>query len=168
MNAPNYFATLDSNQAGISGTIGANTGVAFVTMSGTSLTVSIFHSQTIYGYVGQHIHGPAIVGVQGAGVVWSLCGVATGAARNCSGVDDWVIGQQFTGGNMTIITSGLAYLNVHTATYPAGSIRGQVVAGVAATAPTCTTSSTGLNGSGMLKASLSLVAVVALFNMLFQ
>jgi hypothetical protein len=162
--APTHFATLDDVQAGINtGAITSNTGVAFLTVTSTTVSVSMFHNQPILPTVGQHIHGPALPMVS-AGVLYSICGLPP-ATRNCTAADDYDINYPFAliNNNATWINAGLTYLNVHTATYPAGSIRGQVVQAMAATSPTCTA------GAAMLQANGAMVAaLMAVLAMCFQ
>jgi hypothetical protein len=63
-----------------------------------------------------HFHGPAPVGVA-AGVLVPVTGDLTSPIKGSAEVDDGQIGD---------LRGGLWYVNVHTAQYPKGEIRGQL------------------------------------------
>jgi len=169
--APTHIATLDDLQSGVNtgSSFTNNTGVGFVWVTSSAVYVSIFHNQVILANVGQHIHGPANPGVQGAAVLYPVCGTGAGGAADCvsPGKDNWDVKYPFTlitsgFGNATTLNQGLTYLNVHTATYSGGSIRGQVVQVAAGTAPmSCTSAAfTTFQMSGMLMAMLAMLALL--------
>ena len=80
-----------------------------------------------------HIHGPADRGVNAGISIW-LCGTAAlpGPAGTpvCSTTTDGVLVEgsvTVTTEQLAMLDSGLGYTNVHTALYPAGEVRGQVL-----------------------------------------
>lgn len=68
---------------------------------------------------GMHFHGPAMAG-ENAGVVVPITGFAASVTGTYSGT------AVLTAAQGTDLTSGKWYVNIHTAAYPAGEIRGQV------------------------------------------
>jgi hypothetical protein len=70
---------------------------------------------------GMHFHGPAIVG-QSAGVEVGITGFTSATAGSYSG------SATFTPSQGTDLTEGKMYVNIHTAAYPNGEIRGQLSA----------------------------------------
>jgi hypothetical protein len=63
-----------------------------------------------------HFHGPAAVGVA-AGVVVPITGALTSPIKGSAELDDGQIGD---------LRGGLWYVNIHSAQYPKGEIRGQL------------------------------------------
>ncbi len=70
---------------------------------------------------GAHIHGPAAVGVGGAGVQVAL---SAGSPKVASAT--------LSAGQMTDLKNGLYYVNIHSTGCPGGEIRGQLLAAPAA------------------------------------
>lgn len=66
---------------------------------------------------GAHIHGPAAVGVGGAGIQVALAGGSPKVGSATLGA-----------GQMTDLKNGLYYVNIHSAGCPGGEIRGQLLA----------------------------------------
>lgn len=66
-----------------------------------------------------HFHGPAAAGVA-AGVTVPITGTMASPLTGTASLNDGQIGD---------LRAGLWYINVHTAKYPGGEIRGQVVKG---------------------------------------
>ena len=98
------------------------TGVASVTLNTaeTQITVDMSFSGLNGTTTASHIHGPATRGVN-AGVVFPLTipvGVTSGAVSN------QVIA--VTPADVQNLRAGLWYVNVHTAAFPGGEIRGQL------------------------------------------
>jgi hypothetical protein len=123
--APTYIATLSGG-----GEFPANatpgTGNATIVKSGTTYTYTI----TFTGLTGPltlaHIHGPAAAGAN-ASVIVPFDATGQGTSGTLSGT--------FTGTNNVniatdsldkLMTSGNAYVNLHTAANPGGEIRGQL------------------------------------------
>jgi len=157
-----HTATLDNLQAKV-GTSITDTGVGFVKRVGTTIWVSLYHSLTILGPVGEHIHK-----VSDGSILYSICGLASSPFRNCTQLDTTVVNHGFTelSANVALMDGCGLYFNVHTAANPGGQIRGQVQLMVAATGPSnskCTVSA----GVAM-QASFSLVALLAVALALFQ
>ena len=135
----------DTNAVGLTGTLGAakevpepqgvsaNAGGSFsggLTRKGTGATVSwrlAFHGLTGKA-VAAHIH-LAKPGKAGP-VALALCGPCRSGTRGTAKVN---------ASTMAALLGGGAYVNVHTATNPAGEIRGQIRKGGAALAPSTTT-----------------------------
>ena len=83
---------------------------------------------------GAHIHAPALPG-ENAGVVATLCGggpapvpvaTCTTTAKGKLKVKGTIPAEVLTPGLLAAMLSGDAYVNVHTAAYPAGEMRGQI------------------------------------------
>ena len=85
----------------------------------TSLSYNISFTGLTGNHTAAHIHGPAAPGVN-AGVRFTLS-LGGGASGNFAG--NWTIPP----GDVTSLLNQLLYVNIHTATYPGGEIRGQIV-----------------------------------------
>jgi hypothetical protein len=87
----------------------------------TSITVDLSFSGLTTPASKAHIHGPAVVGVP-TGVVFPLAGVPAATSGS-------IPEQSFpiTPAQVAQLRSGLFYLNVHSATFPGGEIRGQLL-----------------------------------------
>ncbi len=104
----------------------AGTGNVSIVKSGATYTYTITYTGMTGALNGAHIHGPAAAGVNTSVIVpFDITGA--GAAGTLTGT--------FTGTNNTAITpdsldklmtSGNAYVNLHTAANPGGEIRGQL------------------------------------------
>ena len=70
---------------------------------------------------GMHFHGPAAV-TENAAVLVAIPGYTATTAGSYTGMAD------FTAGQGTNLTEGKVYVNIHSATYPGGEIRGQITA----------------------------------------
>ena len=129
--AQNFLATLDGLQDGGGGRTGS--GTINLTLSGTTITFSGSFSG-LSGNVnsgGFHIHAPASPG-QGANVLYGLFPSITlgGDQRSgtISGSQVLVAGQLGFDipTQLSQLSSGLWYFNIHTASFGAGEIRGQI------------------------------------------
>jgi hypothetical protein len=80
------------------------------------LTVSGSYSGLITPVTAAHVHGPAPVGVN-AGVLFGIPN--TGGTSGTFSANGAVLPSRFFG--------DLLYINVHTSTFPAGEIRGQII-----------------------------------------
>ena len=87
-----------------------------------TITVDLSFTGLVSSATAAHIHGPALPGVN-AGVLFPLSGVPNATAgtvpQQVFAITPTQIGQ---------LQSGLFYLNVHSATFPGGEIRGQLPA----------------------------------------
>jgi hypothetical protein len=101
-------------QAGVTSSA---TGFALLTLSGTTLTTTVYHTAVNATYA--HIHGPAPPGVS-AGVLITLAGNATQA------VSPIITTSTVTSDQITLLQSDLLYYNVHTEQNPNGEVRGQI------------------------------------------
>jgi hypothetical protein len=118
--AQNFQATLDGAQAGGGARTGTGTGT--FSLSGTTLTYNVSVSGLSGSINNAHFHvGP--VGVQGGPVVFPMTGPFSGSAMTWSGT--WT---GMTAQNLTDLNNGNLYFNVHSSLFPAGEVRGQVVA----------------------------------------
>lgn len=113
----NYVVNLNGTQAG---TGSPGTGTVNITLD--TVTGAINVSGNFSGLTGnrsdQHIHGPAPVGGT-AGVFFPLSGTGTTSGTiTGSGT--------LTATQIGYITSGNAYVNVHSSTFGSGEIRGQI------------------------------------------
>jgi hypothetical protein len=94
-------------------------GAAEVTLDTTARTLSwtIDYAGLSGPATMAHFHGPAASGVA-AGVVFPISGSLDSPLTGTAALNDGQIGD---------LRAGLWYINIHTAKYPAGEIRGQVV-----------------------------------------
>ena len=114
-----YSVPLDPAQSGG----GGRTGSGLVSVSLNDITGAIDVNGTFTGLSGsrtdQHIHGPAGFGAN-AGVFFPLSGTGTTSGT--------ILGSgTLTLAQIGFITSGNAYINVHSSTFGGGEIRGQIV-----------------------------------------
>ncbi len=105
------------------------TGSATVTYNKVTKTFTVTGTYTGMTATASHIHGPATT-ENAAGVKFGL--TASEGTISYSGSD------VLTSTEETELNNGLYYINVHSSTYPAGEIRGQLIA----------TTTPGGNGSG--------------------
>jgi hypothetical protein len=124
MNNSDVFAL--SGNASASQEVPSNSSPGTGTLSGSYnratnvLQYNITWSGLTGSVTGMHFHGPAAAGVS-AGILVSLNvtnSAATGSGSGTVTVSDEV---------ESALMSGNVYYNIHTALYPAGEIRGQVV-----------------------------------------
>jgi hypothetical protein len=94
-------------------------GAAEVTLDTTKRTLNwtIAYSGLSGPATMAHFHGPAAPGVA-AGVAVPITGPMSSPLAGTAGLNDGQIGD---------LLAGLWYINIHTAKYPGGEIRGQVV-----------------------------------------
>ncbi len=94
-------------------------GAAEVTLDTTARTISwtIDYSGLTGPATMAHFHGPAAPGVA-AGVTVPITGTMASPLVGTAGMNDGQIGD---------LLAGRWYINIHTAKYPAGEIRGQVM-----------------------------------------
>jgi len=124
---PTWTATLNgANENPARATTATGTGT--IVKNGSTYTYTINYSGLTTAPNNAHIHAPAPVG-QNANVMvpFSIAG-ATGTSGTITGT--------FTAANTNpsitsdsldvLMTNGLAYVNVHSTTYPGGEIRGQL------------------------------------------
>jgi hypothetical protein len=117
-----YTASLDG-AAEVPPNAGTGTGVGVFTLDGTTFTYDVSYSGLTGTPMAAHVHGPAAVGAN-AGVVFGI--VADGTLTASSG-------RYFGTANLTPtqidqLNDGLWYVNIHSAAFPGGEIRGQVTA----------------------------------------
>lgn len=116
----NLFASLDGSQE-VPANASTGTGSAVITFDDVSKLLSwdITFSGLTGAATGMHFHGPAAAGVN-AGVRVNVGGISglTSPSTGSTTITD--------AGWETELLSGLWYLNIHTATFPGGEIRGQV------------------------------------------
>jgi CHRD domain/PEP-CTERM motif len=118
----NYTVHLDGAQAGVATPA---TGIAFLTLDDVAdtLFVSLVYSGLTSPTTNAHIHCCAPPG-SNAGVVIPFipAGFITGATSG-----SFTATFSLTPALVDDILSGLSYINIHTAAFPAGEIRGQIV-----------------------------------------
>ncbi|MCC6229526.1 MAG: CHRD domain-containing protein [Phycisphaerales bacterium] len=98
------------------GSPGVGCGFVSLDLTGNNLSYDIRYANLTAAETAAHIHGFGGVG-QNAGVKHTL---AAGARK----IGNWAYGAVQSDENM--IRGGLAYINVHTANFPGGEIRGQI------------------------------------------
>lgn len=103
----------------------ATTGTGTLTGTYNASTYKLTYTLNWTGLTGvahmMHFHGPAIAG-QSAGVEVAITGFTSAAAGSYSG------SATFTASQGSDLTGGKMYVNIHTAGYPDGEIRGQLSA----------------------------------------
>jgi len=146
-STPDFFAALDNTQAGygVDYYTEENTpwaGVGSVSRSGGDLWVDLFHNQVA---VNAHIHGASLPGV-GSSPQYGLCNMSNilDFSAVCTTENNHLINYWFpeTSSLATDLTTGMMYINVHTAEYPSGAIRGQLEAPMSVWGPTADQCST--------------------------
>lgn len=118
-----FVANLDGGQE-VPPNGSAATGFGTVVLDDTTDMITVNESWTGLSApaIVSHIHGPAPAGVT-TGVLFPFTGVPSATSGS--------IPQQvftLTAAQVTELENGLLYMNVHTRNYPAGEIRGQLVA----------------------------------------
>lgn len=125
--AQNYTVSLDGAQDGGGARQGSGSGT--LSLSGVSLSLNITYSGLSAPATADHIHGPAVPGVN-AGVLYPLTSITTlGTSGTINGTVTLVDG---TGGftlaqQRSQLDSGLWYINIHNSVFPGGEIRGQIL-----------------------------------------
>lgn len=89
-------------------------------------TLSVSFSGLTSGLRDAHIHGPAPVGVN-AGVIQGFLTQLTVGSTSGS-FSNWALPITLTQQQMTGLTNGLWYVNIHSNNFPGGEIRGQLTA----------------------------------------
>ena len=116
----NLNATIDASQVVGGGSTSLGTGSATMTLDDVTnlFNWDISWSGLSGPATAMHFHGPAAAGVN-AGVQVNIGAI--------SGLTSPSIGSTtISGAQATDLLAGLWYINIHTATYPGGEIRGQV------------------------------------------
>lgn len=109
------------------------TATATYTLTGRTLTYVLTLTSALTGPpTGAHIHGPAAAGVN-AGVIVPFVPNSVTIGTVASGTIDLnvpiTVGTSVVTGDslIALFNAGLAYTNIHTATYGGGEIRGQIM-----------------------------------------
>jgi hypothetical protein len=110
-----FEASLNGAQAGTPSP-GTGTGAFTLNDAETQLSINVSFGGLVSPQTAAHIHGPAAPGVN--------AGVRFGFPLGSPVITVWNIAP----GDVTSLKNGLLYVNVHSQTYPAGEIRGQIVA----------------------------------------
>jgi Cu/Zn superoxide dismutase len=121
--APNVvlsFTVLMNGASEVSPTTSTASGMGTLSLEGSNLTYNISFSGLTAPATAAHIHAPGTA-TNSASVIIPLTSVPAATAGTISGVA--VVTQD----QITNIIGGLAYANIHTANFPGGEIRGQVV-----------------------------------------
>jgi hypothetical protein len=165
-SAQQFSATLTGAQQ-VPPVVTPGSGLATLSLTGGSLlTVNVTFANLSSGTLFAHIHAPAPLG-QNAPVAVPFAGFPVGVtAGTYNAVLNLDLGSTYeptfltaNGGSVaaartslvSAMTGGLAYVNVHTATFPNGEVRGQI--GQASVVPepgTYVLLATGLAGLGMI------------------
>ncbi len=118
--AQTFTASLSGANERPSGNASAATGVAAISIAGDLLTYSVSYSGLTP--TAAHLHAAAGVGANAGVIVPFTLASSSGNAGLYSGT------ATITGTQKSDILAGLSYANIHTAAFPGGEIRGQVVA----------------------------------------
>jgi hypothetical protein len=144
------------------------TGLGNLMLVGNQLTFNVTYRDLSGAATGAHFHGPA-TSAQDAGVIINLApynGGAFGASGGLSGTV--TLNPEFLGW----VIDRLVYINFHTAAYPAGELRGQVVPQVTGVPLTALLSGLAehpaLTNSASGSASFSLEGDDLVFNMVYS
>jgi hypothetical protein len=113
--AQTYYVLLSTSQEVSFNTATGSAGFAWVELDGTTLTYTAVHEGTS-GLTMAHFHGPAAAGTN-AGVSLALSGTESPITATV----------ELTPDQVSDLTSGLWYFNLHTSENPGGELRGQVV-----------------------------------------
>ena len=108
------------NEVGPNGSPGSGFGTVILNAAHTQITVDENWSGLTAPATASHIHGPAMPGVNAA-VLFPLSGVP---AATAGAIPEQTFA--ITPTQVTQLESGLFYMNVHTAIFPGGEIRGQL------------------------------------------
>ena len=113
-----FSVTMDGAQAGTPSP-GTGTGTIILNNAQTQIVYSLTYSGLTGNRTNQHIHGPAAPGVSaGVLVPLSATGTTSGTISGTAAVTPTIVGYMLAGNT---------YVNVHSATYSGGEIRGQVL-----------------------------------------
>ena len=118
------------------GSAGTGTGTVSVNAAQTMITVTLSWSGLTTNASAAHIHGPAAAG-SSAGVLFGMSGV-TNATSGSIPTQSFAISPA----QLTQFQNGLFYWNIHTPTFGAGEIRGQILPGPCLATPTATATAT--------------------------
>jgi hypothetical protein len=104
----------------------AGTGNATIVKNGATYTYTITYTGMTGPLTGAHIHGPAAAGAN-ANVIVPFDVVGAGASGTLTGTFTGTTNVNITPDSLDkLMTSGNAYVNLHTATNGGGEIRGQL------------------------------------------
>ena len=115
-----FAATLDRSQEVPATPVPMGTGTFSLNAEMTELTYEVMVTG-VPTITASHFHGPAAAGTN-AGVVHGIEG-----AVDANGV--WVSSGVWSSADAQALMAGNIYVNIHTADYPGGEIRGQVIPG---------------------------------------
>ena len=164
--AQQFSATLSGSQQ-VPPVTTPGTGLATLSLTGgTLLTVNVVFANLSSGTLFAHIHAPAPLG-SNAPVAVPFAGFPVGVTSGTyNAVLNLDVGSTYepaflsaNGGSATgartalvsAMTGGLAYVNVHTSTFPGGEVRGQIAQASTVPEPgTYALLATGLAGLGMV------------------
>ena len=120
------FATTLSGANEVPAKAVAGTGTASIVKNGATYTYTITYSGMTGALTGAHIHGPAAVGVNTV-VIVPFDATGAGASGTLTGTFTGTNNPAITPDSLDkLMTSGNAYVNLHTATNGGGEIRGQL------------------------------------------
>jgi hypothetical protein len=130
--AQSFTASLTPAQDGGGGRSG--TGYVTLTLTGTALSLNGSFSGLSTNATLGHIHGPSGLFPSTAGVIYDLVGPGILTLAGKSGTYNGTVNLiPLSGGSYTVaqqitdLNNSLWYLNVHSTTFGAGEIRGQIV-----------------------------------------
>lgn len=121
-SSPELYVCAMTPQSGAQ-TLGSGSATLLLSGDETSATLKFTYSNLTGPETAAHIHGPADAG-QSAGILFDI----DTATPNADGSYTWVfepVGGHSVAQQVSYIKQGRTYINVHTAAYPNGEIRGQ-------------------------------------------
>jgi hypothetical protein len=124
-NLITFEALLDGSQeVPPDATTGTGFGVVVLDDIANTITADLLWSGLTSGATAAHIHGPAAPGVNAAVIFPFVLGAGSGTTSGHIDPDPQVFA--ITPSQIAQLESGLMYMNVHTANFPGGEIRGQL------------------------------------------
>jgi CHRD domain-containing protein len=103
--------------------------------AGTTLSYDVQFSGLTANRTAEHFHAPGAPGVN-AGVVRTIAGAGATSGHDIGTWNSTDAIQPLTATQVSNLMNGLMYVNVHTANFPGGEIRGQIHSDATPTHPT--------------------------------
>ena len=134
--AQSFMVNLDPQQEANPPGTRSGSGSGILTLTGNTLSINVTFSGLSSVFGADHIHGPAANSPSStAGILYGLQGITTTSAGGTAGTINGNItlianpnGTAFSiAEQMNQLNSGMWYINIHTANFGGGEIRGQIL-----------------------------------------